>query len=161
MVASIGKGVAVTENRKNCQINLDLQYPSGFQYSILDTMFRGYVDLEKGISGTQSATYYFSGCMFLQGKRLFLSLISELASQQVTATSTFKGPTTKDYAEKDSIPFSSVVWSPCGAALPINVNTQVRLTGSGGTGLLTQDSFDGKITYVVGIQWQKCKFPQD
>ncbi|KAF8847896.1 hypothetical protein BDZ45DRAFT_778374, partial [Acephala macrosclerotiorum] len=30
-VASIGPGVEVTENRKNCQINLDLAYPSSFQ----------------------------------------------------------------------------------------------------------------------------------
>jgi hypothetical protein len=141
MVASIGTGVAVAENRKNCQINLDLQYPSGFQYSILNTVFRGYADLAKGVSGTQSATYYFSG-----------------DAKQVTATSTFKGPTTGDYSTPDTIPFSSVVWSPCGAALPININSQVRLTGGGGaSGLLTQDSLDGKITYVVGIQWQKCK----
>jgi hypothetical protein len=62
MVASIGSGVAVTENRKNCQINLNLQYPAGFQYSILSTTFRGYASIAKGVTGLQQATYYFSGC---------------------------------------------------------------------------------------------------
>jgi hypothetical protein len=60
-VASIGPGVAITETRKNCQLNLDLRYPGGFQYSILGTIFRGYVGIEKGVTATQSATYYFSG----------------------------------------------------------------------------------------------------
>lgn len=62
MVASIGTGVPVTENRKNCQLNINLQYPSGFQYSVLSTEFRGYADLQAGINGVQQATYYFSGC---------------------------------------------------------------------------------------------------
>jgi hypothetical protein len=60
-VASIGPGVSATENRKNCQLNLDLQYPSGFQYSIFATTFRGYTAMDAGVSGVQKATYYFSG----------------------------------------------------------------------------------------------------
>jgi hypothetical protein len=62
-VASIGPGIAITESRLNCQINLDLEYPTGFQYSILNTDFRGYAGLDKGVTGVQQATYYFSGCM--------------------------------------------------------------------------------------------------
>ncbi len=68
MVASIGTGVAITENRKNFQINLDLQYPSGIQYSILSTTFRGYTDIAAGVTGTQSATYYLSGCTYPSGE---------------------------------------------------------------------------------------------
>jgi hypothetical protein len=139
MVASIGGGAAVTENRKNCQINMDLQYPSGFQYSILSTQFRGYAYLQSGISGTQQATYYFSG-----------------STAQASTSTNFKGPTDGDYAVSDAIPFTSTIWSPCGAALPLNINTQVRLTGSGGVGQLTQDSADGSVKFVVGVQWQKC-----
>lgn len=60
-VASIGSGVSVTENRKNCQINIDLLYPPGFQYSIFSADYRGYAALDKGITGTIKSTYYFSG----------------------------------------------------------------------------------------------------
>jgi hypothetical protein len=60
-VASLGPGVAVTENRKNCQLAVDIQYPGGFQYSILSADYRGYASIEKGITGTLKSTYYFSG----------------------------------------------------------------------------------------------------
>lgn len=60
-VASIGPGIAITENRKACQINLDIQYPGGFQYSILSADYRGYAAIDKGVTGTLKSTYYFSG----------------------------------------------------------------------------------------------------
>lgn len=143
-VASIGPGVPATENRKNCQLNLDLQYPSGFQYSVFTTQFRGYAALDKGVSGLQKATYYFSG-----------------QADQVSSQTTFTGPVSSDYAVSDSVPFTSTIWSPCGQALPLNINSQVRLTSSvsGATGLLTDDSIDGHIQFIVGIQWQKCTPP--
>jgi len=141
MVASIGTGVAVTDERVNCQLNIDLEYPSGFQYSVLSTTFRGYASLDSGVTGVQQATYYFSG-----------------SSEQASTSTTFKGPTDGDYEVSDSIPFSSTIWSPCGAALPLNIDSQVRLTEtvSGANGLLTEDSVDGKVTFIVGVQWQKC-----
>jgi len=141
-VASIGPDVAATETRKNCQLNVDLEYPSGFQYSVLSTEYRGYADLDAGVTGVQKATYYFSG-----------------QSAQVSAETDFKGPMSEDYDTTDTVPFSSVIWSPCGAALPLNINSQVRLTSTStnDTGLLTDDSIDGKITFVVGLQWQTCK----
>ncbi|KAF4636572.1 hypothetical protein G7Y89_g1511 [Cudoniella acicularis] len=140
-MASLGPGVAVTKNRVNCQLNVNLQYPSGFQYSVLGTDFRGYAALDAGVTGVQSATYYFSG-----------------SSTQASTQSTFKGPMSGDYAVSDKIPFSSTIWSPCGAALPLNINSQVRLTSTStnGTGLITEDSIDGKITYIIGVQWQTC-----
>lgn len=141
-VASIGPGVAVTNNRLNCQLNIDLEYPAGFQYSVLGTEFRGYAGLDAGVTGVQQATYYFSG-----------------SSTQVSTSTTFTGPTSGDYEISDSIPFTSTIFSPCGAALPLNINSQVRLTSSvtTATGILTDDSIDGKITFVVGVQWQQCK----
>jgi hypothetical protein len=60
-VASIGPDVAATENRKNCQLNIDIYYPGGFQFSVLSADYRGYASLEKGVTGTQKSTYYFSG----------------------------------------------------------------------------------------------------
>ena len=61
MVAQLGGGATVAQQRVNCQLNLNLEYPSGWQYSILQTTFRGYVAIDAGVSGLQQATYYFSG----------------------------------------------------------------------------------------------------
>jgi hypothetical protein len=60
-IASIGPGIAITENRKNCQLNVELLYPGGFQYSILSADYRGYAAVQKGVTGTLKSTYYFSG----------------------------------------------------------------------------------------------------
>ncbi|TVY78491.1 putative secreted protein [Lachnellula suecica] len=156
-VASIGPGVPITQNRVNCQLNLNLQYPSGFQYSILSTTFRGYAGLDKGVTGTQSATYYFSGLCDPTGTSAY-SIFHPAATLQAATTSSFKGPSSGDYEISDAIPFTSTVWSPCGASLPLNINSQVRLasTVTSATGLMTEDSVDGKVEFQVGVQWQTC-----
>lgn len=140
-VASIGPGISITENRKACQINLDIQYPGGFQYSILSADYRGYANIEKGVTGTLKSTYYFSGL-----------------SPQSSTTYTFDGPVSQDYTKHDEADSTSVVWSPCGKPANLNVNSQVRLTSSSSkaSGLLTTDSTDFKFSQVVYVQWQKC-----
>jgi len=139
-VASIGPGVAVSENRKNCQLILDLQYPQGWSYSILQTTFRGYVAIDAGVTATQEAVYYFSG-----------------EAGQATCSANFSGPDVEDYTKPGAVKLSSVVWSPCGASTALNIDSSVRLTATGsGTGQITDDSADGKIQFVVGIQWKTC-----
>jgi hypothetical protein len=63
-----------------------------------------------------------------------------------------------DYLITDAIPFSSVVWSPCGASLPLNINSQVRLMSTSPTasGQITDDSIDGHIDFIIGLMWQTC-----
>jgi hypothetical protein len=79
-------------------------------------------------------------------------------SGQTTTSTTFKGPVDGNYEAVDNVDVTSTVWSPCGAPAALNINSQVRLTTSSTTaqGQITDDSIDGKITFVVGVQWQKC-----
>lgn len=141
-VAYIGPGVPITQNRKNCQISVALHYPSGFQYSIFSADYRGYVSLDKGVTATQKANYYFSGEV-----------------QQASTQAVFSGAISKDYLIHDEIPFTSTVWAPCGVVQALNINSQVRLESrdSKASGQITTDSVDGKVTFVVGLQWQACK----
>lgn len=60
-VASIGPGTKVADRRKNCAISLDIHYPQGYQYAIFTADYRGYADLEYGVTGEQQSTYYFAG----------------------------------------------------------------------------------------------------
>ncbi|RDL34411.1 Uncharacterized protein BP5553_07539 [Venustampulla echinocandica] len=144
-VASLGPGVAITENRKNCQLNINLKYPGGFQYSVFNTVYRGYIGIDAGVSGVQSTTFYFSGGTYP-------------TSSQTTTSTTFKGPLDGNYEVSDNADLTSTVWSPCGASVGLNLNSQVRLTSSSGTatGQITSDSIDGHLTFVVGVKWQKC-----
>ena len=60
-IAQIGPGTMPTDHRKNCQINLDVHYPGGWQFSLFSVDYRGFEALDAGITGNQLATYYFSG----------------------------------------------------------------------------------------------------
>jgi len=141
-VASIGPGVDITETRKNCQISVDLQYPGGFQYSLFSADYRGFIGLDKGVSGTQKSTYYFAG-----------------RYPQPSTETTWHGPIRKDYFLHDVLPLTSIIWSPCGKSEPLNINSQIRLHSSdkSASGLMTTDSVDGKVKFIVGVQWQSCK----
>ncbi|KAF3170036.1 hypothetical protein TWF106_011393 [Orbilia oligospora] len=139
-VASIGPGIPITESRKNCQLNVHLNYPAGWQYSVFSATYRGYAQLERGQFGTQKSTYYFSG-----------------DSHQTSTQTDFTGPFNRDYAFTDNVDQTSNVWSPCGREGLLNINSQVRLTGDNKkTGLLTTDSVDGKFTQILGFAWRRC-----
>lgn len=60
-VAQIGPGTQPADHRKNCQINLEVHYPGGWQFSLFSVDYRGFEDLDSGVTGMQVATYYFSG----------------------------------------------------------------------------------------------------
>lgn len=59
--ASVGPYTAPDQSRKNCQINVGLQFSSGFQYSVVSADYSGWGDLDAGVKGTVKANYYFSG----------------------------------------------------------------------------------------------------
>lgn len=140
-VAEVGPGIPLSQGRKNCQILVDLDFPSGWSFSILDVDYRGYANLDSGVTGLQQSAYYFTG----QGNTGRLS-------------TTFSGPLSRDYQVRDTLGLSATVWSPCGAQRALNINTQVRLTTNNRNkrGILTTDSIDAQITQIYGLQWRRC-----
>jgi hypothetical protein len=144
-VASSGPGVAMTEARKNCQINLNLNYPPGYSYAIGTVDYRGYAQLPAGVSAEQKSIYYFQG---------------EL--QQVSSGTKLTGPVSKDYLTRDTLAWASYAWAPCGEVRPVNINAQVRLFSTNGAATplpaaqITTDSIDGKIQFVFGTFWRLC-----
>jgi hypothetical protein len=60
-VAQAGNGISPSNYRKNCQLNVKLKYPSGWQFSVFKADYRGYAQIPAGDTGTCKATYYFSG----------------------------------------------------------------------------------------------------
>lgn len=140
-VAQAGKGIKPAEQRKNCQLNVKIRYPSGWQYSVFKADIRGYASIPKGATGTCRATYYFSG-----------------ETKQIMSTTTFKGPYDDNYLKTDQFGVESTVWSPCGKEGLININSEVRITplDANVPALLTVDSTDLKFTQEHYLQWQKC-----
>lgn len=60
-VAQAGKDIPASNYRKNCQLNVKIKYPQGYQFSVFKADYRGYAQIPKGDTGTCKATYYFSG----------------------------------------------------------------------------------------------------
>ena len=144
-VASIGPGITIDKNRRNCLININLHYPEGYQYALYQTDYTGFANLDPGVTATQQADYWFNG-------------------PRGTFQTTWKGQYTDTFTLHDVITVESYVWSPCsGATATLNINTQVYLTlnherGSSPnpSGSITTDSIQNKVIQSYGVSWRKC-----
>lgn len=56
----IGPGTTSAQHSKNCQLHLNLKYPGGFQYSVVDATYHGWARMDKGVTGTFITSYFFS-----------------------------------------------------------------------------------------------------
>ncbi|KAG0644139.1 hypothetical protein HOY80DRAFT_177426 [Tuber brumale] len=142
-VASIGPGVPFVEKRKNCNINVKLHYPGGYQYTLYQTDYTGYADLEKGVTAKQQSQYWFAG----------------FADQKAILQSTWKGQYKNSFTFRDTLAHEAVVWSPCGASTTLNIDTQMTLDNSEekkASGLITTDVIDHKVKTIYGVRWRKC-----
>ncbi|KAJ3214048.1 hypothetical protein HK099_007060 [Clydaea vesicula] len=139
-VASIGPGIAITENRKNCQLNFQVNVPQGWQYSIATVDYRGFLQLDQGVTAQQQANYYFQGSL-------------EQDKQSTTFTHLHNG----DYTLRDQFGITSTIWSDCNAKANLNINSQIRLFAPPGkNGVITTDSVDTKVKQIYGLKWKKC-----
>ncbi|KAF2460773.1 hypothetical protein BDY21DRAFT_268272, partial [Lineolata rhizophorae] len=138
-VAAVGPGASVTDQRKFCQLNIELELPAGFQFSIWRAEYHGYAQLERGVAGSIKSTYYFSG-----------------ETDQTSSEITFAGPFTGQYTKNDEEFITS--WSQCGGTTMLNMKTQLALTtdNANASGVLANDELDGHVTNVLHAQWRRC-----
>ncbi|KAI2634843.1 hypothetical protein GGS26DRAFT_526180 [Hypomontagnella submonticulosa] len=142
-----GPGTGPSDKSKNCQLHLNLKYPGGFQFAVVESTYHGYAQLEKGVTGTFYSTYYFS---------------QDAAATTTTRTSIDGGGIWADgqvYTKQDQVPTASVIWSPCGATGILNVNNRIALTSSNATasGQISDDDATVAFTQQVHVSWQACK----
>lgn len=94
----IGPTAKQADKTKQCQIHLSLQYPGGFQYSVVDATYHGWARLDPGVTGTFVSSYFFS----------------QAASQTCTTRSTISGSQWVDgdvYTKQDLIESTAVIVS--------------------------------------------------
>jgi hypothetical protein len=143
--AEAGPGISLTQGRKNCVATVKLHIPAGWQYSVADFYYRGFMQLDEGIKSEHSVDYFFEG----QGNTS-------------TFASTMEGPYENDYVYSDKVGIGSSLWSPCGVSRALNINTKIRVSNSDkqnfpySQGFITNDSVDGQITQVFGLVWRRC-----
>ncbi|ORY15766.1 hypothetical protein BCR34DRAFT_477483 [Clohesyomyces aquaticus] len=137
--ATVGPNADPADSRKNCQINLDLQYSPGFQYSVLSADYSGWADIDAGVKGIVRANYYFSG-----------------QTDSATTTMGIQGPWAGKYTKHDDI--SVALWSPCGSEAMLNINADVALTplGGPGSGTIVANKESAKFTQSLYVRWRQC-----
>ncbi|KAI0874016.1 hypothetical protein GGS24DRAFT_362196 [Hypoxylon argillaceum] len=143
----IGPGTSVADRTKNCQLHLNLKYPGGFQFAVVESTYHGYAQLEKGVTGTFYSTYYFS---------------QSPADTTTTQTSISGGGLWEFgdvYTKQDLVPTASVIWSPCGATGILNVNNRIALvaTNTSAYGTISDDDATVALTQQIHVAWQACK----
>jgi hypothetical protein len=122
----------VTNSRKSCNLSIPIRVPQGFQISLYDADYRGYV--APNTQANLRAEYFFAG------------------SRGPVFERTFNGET--NYNVRDSLGTVANVWSRCGDSLNMRVNAALAARGSGQA---TVDSFDlAHRGLVYHIKYRSC-----
>jgi Domain of unknown function (DUF4360) len=128
----IALGNDPSNSRKSCNLSIPIRVPQGFQVSLYDADYRGYV--APGTSGTLRAEYFFAG------------------SRGPVFQRTFNGEA--NYDVRDSLATVANVWSSCGDSLNMRVNASMAARGAGQA---TVDSFDlSHRGLVYHIKYRAC-----
>jgi hypothetical protein len=129
--AAIGNNPS--ESRKSCNMSIPIQIPQGFQVSLYDADYRGYI--APNTSGTLRAEYFFAG------------------SRGPVFQRTFNGEA--NYDVRDSLATVADVWSACGDSVNMRVNASMSARGQG---MATVDSFDlAHRGLIYHIKYRSCR----
>lgn len=138
--AEDGVGIPAIEARKNCNIILDIVYPPSYRFGISAVKFKGFADLlNTNTEGTLVAQYFFQG-----------------QSPQVEFVLQNFGPIFNNYDTPGLTPTPTsgpVMFGPCSGGGTLNINTEVRVQG---TGILTADTTTGTFQQIYTLVWQQC-----
>lgn len=143
----IGPGTSFADRSKNCQLHITLEYPSGFSFAVVDSVYHGFALLEEGVRGDFLSTYFFS---------------SDAAADWTTRTSIDGGGIWAEgqvYTQRDAVPAADVVRSPCGgrtAQLNINNRVSLRSNDPKASGMISNDDQTLALTQQIHIDWFEC-----
>jgi hypothetical protein len=141
-IAQQGPGVPISLRRRSCNISLGMHLPQGWQFSIADVHYFGYADLPSAkVGGSQKSTYEFVGF-----------------SNSIELSTDISGIYQDNYEREDVIGITSLVWSPCGLEAPLNIRTQVALSGPLSIpAAMTLDQVTGDVRQIYALKWRKCR----
>ncbi|KAK2591882.1 hypothetical protein QQS21_010434 [Conoideocrella luteorostrata] len=134
-----GPGTKASDWRKNCKLTLNMEFDSGFQFSILDTDMIGFAEIPAGARGQCTNTFSFTGN----------------GAEHVDYTIKLPGQYSGNFDLESRAGIAS--WSKCGGSTAIlNMNTACNLSPTHLPALIAVDHVSGKITVKFGVQWRRC-----
>jgi len=133
-----GPGTKAADWRKNCKLTMNMEFDSGFQFSILDTSMKGFAEIPKPANGECKNVFSFTG-----------------NTGSVTHTLPLRSPYSGNWDLKTSAGIAS--WSPCGGQTAIlNMNTQCSINPTHVPALIAVDSVSGKLHVKFAVSWRHC-----
>ncbi|MBW4670020.1 MAG: DUF4360 domain-containing protein [Cyanomargarita calcarea GSE-NOS-MK-12-04C] len=124
----------------NCAVSIKMNVPAGWSVTWHRVEHRGFADTSGNARGQLRARYYIPGAGGFDELRVF----------------DFTPKMVQDYTiVHDEI---STARTQCSAAVPMTVNTRIRLTGNPtGYNALTVDSLSNKLKTILYLRWEKCR----
>jgi len=141
--AEVGPGLAPGVSTTKCRVTLDIQIPNGWSYTLFETTFRGYADLDEKVNASLDTAYFFQAS----------------PSQVTRFNRNFSGPFSDNFSESHRMGMQNTVWSACGRQRALNIDTEVKLNNDrapSNSGLFDVDSLDGQFSQIFGIRWARC-----
>jgi len=143
----IGRGRAAADRDKNCEIHLNLHYPGGYTFAVVDATYHGFAQLDNGVNASLSSTYSFQ-----TGNAATVSTSTDLGG----STGFTQGQV---YTKHDQVPTSRRVRSPCGGNVNMLIRTRINLasTNASASGSVSGDDATIAFTQQVHFGWEKCR----
>jgi len=142
-IASTGPGpTSILLSRRNCLINIKVNVPRFWVYTLSTTIFRGYQQLGKSCMGKISAVYSFSG-------------FTPQVEGSYTWMGNQKGYKPNSYTQSTQV---KAYWPPCNEPTMLNIDSSavVSCSNINDAALLTVDQTDQKFTQIYQLLWQPC-----
>jgi hypothetical protein len=129
----IALGNNASQSRKSCNMSIPIQVPQGYQISLYDADYRGYV--APYTKAALRAEYFFAG------------------NKGSVFQRNFNGEA--NYSVRDKLATVANVWSACGDSVNMRVNASMSARGQG---MATVDSFDlSHRGLVYHIKYRACR----
>ncbi|MEV2238216.1 DUF4360 domain-containing protein [Micromonospora sp. NPDC049891] len=138
-VATAGRGVDVTDSRKNCQLGVLVNVPAGWTIAVAAADYRGRARIPAGATGRQRTSYYWQG-----------------SSETSRTDATFTGPYNGFWGTSDVAPV--LLYTPCGQQRVLNVNTELRVdAGTASSSVsMSMTTTEGDVDTLFNLKWERC-----
>jgi hypothetical protein len=171
-LVSVENSFTRADGEKNCEVLLNVHYPAGYSYTVIETTYHGYAQLDPGVTGNIETEYTLAdengrGLIGAVGGLLMgllnpvLGGVGDLLS---VVTNTVLGGGREfasggTFTVTDTTPQRDRVVAPCGGKnANLRISTHIsRNGGRGGNGVLSDEDATFSLTQQVHMGWERCR----
>ena len=153
-------------DRKFCNIDIDIEFPRDWMYTLIKADYRGFADLSAGSEGVHKVSYGFIPGQRGNGRGMFERGGHGNGSQgnfgRDFKVHLLRGPYSDNYITETTLPLDEKTpWRKCDGDEPMRIQTSIttqvdRRLAKTNAALMTLDSIDGRLEQRFGIAWRKC-----